>query len=411
MNIKCENLLELKCFQQIKLIAGRGGLGNTITWVYINQDKSLEKWVHGGEIVFITGMCGAQCSEETLVRFINECIENAVAGVVILCNDKFIKNIPESAIKIADEGNLPLFEMPWNLKLVDVTKEIADTIIMNQLQEKRTMEFFSELLFVRHISEKTVKYMGIYCGADVEKDAVIMIIHPIYLPNDNEASFQRREYDNLLSLFRRNLEDYFYSKQKTYISCIYMDEILIYVNCDEYSETVKMRKDIEKLSSDFINKHGNIQIYGGIGHVGKNLEEVRQSYNEARQALAISEKKDSDCCLSLYSELGVIRLLVNYDNQKELKKYCRCTLKALIDSDNLHHTEYVITLKAYLICNCNLKKAAEMLFIHRNTMVYRIEKIRRLMGIDFNDMVAKSECMNALRIMEHFDFELSDLSG
>lgn len=407
MNIKCENLLELKCFKQIKLVAGAGGLNHTITWVYINQDKYISKWIHGGEIVFITGM-DTSYTDELLEKLVNECIENAAAGIVILCNSEFIRKIPDEVIETANTYNMPLFEMPWNLKLVDVTKEIADTIIMNQLQERSAMGFFSELLFSRHISEKSVKNMGIHCGTDVEKSAAIMIIRPFYNDNEDDDMYERAEYDNILALVKKSIGDYLYSEHYPYISCVYMDEIFVYINCNEYSETLKIRNDIKKISAEIISKYQNLEIVGGIGQIGKTLEEVRRSYNEARQAMS-TRNRNVKVFIGLFSELGIIRLLVNSNNDKDLKKYCRCTLKPLIISDNTHNTEYVLTLKAYLNCNCNLMKAAETLYIHRNTMVYRIEKIRNFMGIDFNDMVAKSECMNALRIMEYFGFDISDL--
>ena len=123
MSIKCKNLLELKFFQKIKLVGGRGGLNHTITWVYINQDKSVSKWIHGGEIVFITGM-DFSYSNELLVKLVQECIENAASGIVILCGSEFISEIPDEIIEIADQYDMPLFEMPWDLKLVDITKEI-----------------------------------------------------------------------------------------------------------------------------------------------------------------------------------------------------------------------------------------------------------------------------------------------
>ena len=405
MSIKCKNLLELKCFQKIKLVGGRGGLNHTITWVYINQDKSVSKWIHGGEIVFITGM-DFSYSNELLVKLVQECIENAASGIVILCGSEFISEIPDEIIEIADQYDMPLFEMPWDLKLVDITKEIADTIIMNQLHERSAMGFFSELLFSKHISEKAIRNMGIHCGVDISKSSVIMIIYPFY-DNSKDELYERNDHENMLEFLKKVIGDYLYSRNNDFVSCIYMNEIFLYINCMDYQEILKIRNDIEKLSYNFVNKYDGLRIVGGIGQVSNDIEGFRQSYIEARQAMS-KECSNKKICINTFSELGIIRLLVNADKE-QLKKYCRCTLKPLIISDNDHNTDYVQTLKVYLSLNCNLTKAAETLYIHRNTMVYRIEKIRNLMGIDFNDMTAKSECMNALRIIEYFGFDISDL--
>ena len=106
----------------------------------------------------------------------------------------------------------------------------------------------------------------------------------------------------------------------------------------------------------------------------------------------------------LYSEMGIIRLLNTASSRSDIQDYCYSTLKPLIDSDSTHNTEYIKTLECYLNHNCNLVKTAETMFIHRNTIVYRIEKIRSLLDIDFSNMTAKSECMNALRLMKYFGF-------
>ena len=84
MAVKCRNLLELKSFKSIQLVSGSEGLDNVITWVYINQSQSVTDWVHGGELVFITGLDGNIYDEDTMLRLFNECRDSSVSGVVIL---------------------------------------------------------------------------------------------------------------------------------------------------------------------------------------------------------------------------------------------------------------------------------------------------------------------------------------
>lgn len=92
--------------------------------------SQISEWIHGGELVFVSGMDG-DYSDDTLCGMLQECIENAAAGMVVLCSAEHISRIPEKMLEIADRAGMPLYEMPWDLKLVDVTREIADTIIMN----------------------------------------------------------------------------------------------------------------------------------------------------------------------------------------------------------------------------------------------------------------------------------------
>ena len=84
--------------------------------------------------------------------------------------------------------------MPWEIKLVDVTKEIANTIIINQIREQSVMGFFSELLFSHFISDASIKNMGIRCGVNVDENASMLIIRPIFT---HECS--RNDSDNAIA--------------------------------------------------------------------------------------------------------------------------------------------------------------------------------------------------------------------
>lgn len=401
MNMKCRDLSGLKSFKGIKLIAGAGGLDHIITWVYINQDSSISSWIHGGELVFITGMENG-FSAETLKSIVRECIENAAAGVVVLIDPNHIQAVPEEIITAAEHGNMPLYEMPWEIKLVDVTKEIANTIILNQLREQSVMGFFSELLFSHFISDTSIRNMAIRCGVNVDESASMILIRPICT-----HECPGNDFNNIIAALNRTIDNEFERHHISYVSYVYMDEIFIYSVCKNKSLS-EIRDILSAVCSELAEKYIGLRICGGIGRSAVGTENFRRSYSEARQALSFSEDGGAPVRIVLCSEMGIIRLLTSASSRAEIKDYCYSTLMPLIDSDRQHNTEYIKTLDTYLRCNCNLVKTAETMFIHRNTIVYRIEKIRSLLAIDFSDMTAKSECMNALRLMKHFGFSPED---
>lgn len=201
------------------------------------------------------------------------------------------------------------------------------------------------------------------------------------------------------------MEDYLRITKHSVVSCIYMDEIFYYISCADNSAAAELCDKIRGFGAEFMRKHRDYRLRGGVGRVGTNLAEIRSSYAEARRALSHSEKNKDDVSIYFFPDLGIISLLINAGDEA-LRDYCRSVLGILADSDHDYGTSYIRTLEVYLESNCSLAAAAEKLFIHRNTMVYRVNKIRELMKIDFSDMNAKAECMNALRIMKHFDIEL-----
>lgn len=130
MSITCKDLLQLKLFKNITLAAGAEGLSHVITWPYVAQTDTISDWVHGGELLFVTGIAH---TENMLPELLEECIRKKLAGLVILTGSEYISQLPPYIIHRAGEAKFPVFAMPWEIKLIDVTREITNLIVYDQL--------------------------------------------------------------------------------------------------------------------------------------------------------------------------------------------------------------------------------------------------------------------------------------
>ena len=77
LSITCNTLLEAKFFKSIELRAGSSGLNRVISWPYVGQTPSITEWVHGGELLFITGVVHEAAM---LPNVLEECISKKLAG-------------------------------------------------------------------------------------------------------------------------------------------------------------------------------------------------------------------------------------------------------------------------------------------------------------------------------------------
>ena len=93
MSITCKDLLNLKQFQKVKLHAGEKGLDRVITYPYVGQTASVSEWVHGGELLFITGVAH---DINSLPQLLQECISKKLSGLVVLTGANILKNFPKS---------------------------------------------------------------------------------------------------------------------------------------------------------------------------------------------------------------------------------------------------------------------------------------------------------------------------
>jgi purine catabolism regulator len=98
-----------------------------------------------------------------------------------------------------------------------------------------------------------------------------------------------------------------------------------------------------------------------------------------------------------FGELNVYRLLFLLEHSPELASFCQETIGKLIEYDRTQGTELVETLSAYFGHKSNLSQTAEALFVHRNTLLYRMERIREISGLDLDNPETRLSIQLALR--------------
>ncbi len=143
-------------------------------------------------------------------------------------------------------------------------------------------------------------------------------------------------------------------------------------------------------------------IYIAIGRNYKDAREVWKSYKEASRAIEY-QKSTSSSRIIYYDDLGIYRILSFEGLQPELKQIYKETLEPLVIYDMERGTDLVLTLKRYFECEGNLKEVSEKLFIHYNTAVYRLQRIKEITGVDFDDYNDRLNLQIALKILEMYD--------
>ena len=137
----------------------------------------------------------------------------------------------------------------------------------------------------------------------------------------------------------------------------------------------------------------------GIGRPVDHLLELRQSYHEAAQALALEERLRHHKP-QVYANLGVYRLLLPLTKSSELRLFADQVLGRLIRYDRADKADLLETLRVYFQCNGNVAHTAKALYIHRNTLLYRLDRIRQLGGFDLDDAETRLYLQLALRAHE-----------
>lgn len=340
--------------------------GKMIAWTHVVEDIEFISSLHGEELVFCSGINFS--SEEELKRYITELHRHHAGGLVMSFRGQ--ETYSREIIDYCNELRFPVFSASWTTPYIDIMRLFAEILLKNEQRETNLIAAF--------------------------KNAV-------YYP-DNEGSY--------LSHFERNgfLRD--------------MNYIVIILSChtyDEESGNERLNK-IEK-SLRFILDHmiayeengrliilaagcplqmvweefGKIcrndsNVYAGIGTVADGIRDIHRSHENAYTAYRLTKTAIPRNLLS-YDRLGIYKILADVKEAAIYPEFVNETVGELMKYDRENHTDYMEILEAYFENECSIIHTAQALYCHKNTLSYKLDKVKKILGYD----ILKNE--NRVRIM------------
>ena len=194
-----------------------------------------------------------------------------------------------------------------------------------------------------------------------------------------------------------------------------MDQIVMIQQVDsnqtelEYQKEMEEVEDVIQRSILYRKKDTDFQI--GIGKSVEGYQRLKESYYEASQAIKYIEiirlvTGDKNKSVVHYSNLGFFQIFGEIDDVTELERYIPETLKKLYLYDDEHKGELITTLQMYLRNNQSIKKTAGAMFVHYRTISYRLEKIKQISGINFdnaNEVLAVSNGLIIYKMLKEIE--------
>ncbi len=174
------------------------------------------------------------------------------------------------------------------------------------------------------------------------------------------------------------------------------NEVVIFGRLEPRAGIESARQIAETIRRQASAEFPNYPLAIGIGRAADALIGLRDSYREARQAQSMARRL-ADPNPLYFGELNVYRLLFLLEDSPELGNFCQETIGTLVEYDRAQGTDLIETLTAYFAHKGNLSQTAEALFVHRNTLLYRMERIREISGLDLDNPETRLSIQLALR--------------
>lgn len=141
-------------------------------------------------------------------------------------------------------------------------------------------------------------------------------------------------------------------------------------------------KDVEKMAKsivDTLQSEAMVNVSVGIGTIVGNIRDISKSYKEANIAIEVGRVFDNDKKIINYENLGIGRLIYQLPTT-----LCELFLSEVFKKDSIDSLdqETLFTIQKFFENNLNVSETSRQLYVHRNTLVYRLDKVQKITGLD-----------------------------
>ena len=216
------------------------------------------------------------------------------------------------------------------------------------------------------------------------------VVYIIETKNENDAN----ALETVRSLFA--------TKTKDFITAVDEKNIIV-VREVKQGETYDDLERTANVILDMLNTEAMTKVHVAFGTVVGDLKEVSRSYKEAKMALDVGKIFYSDKNVNAYNKLGIGRLI--YQLPIPL---CRMFIKEIFDgkSPDEFDDETLTTINKFFENSLNVSETSRQLYIHRNTLVYRLDKLQKSTGLDlrvFEDAITFKIALMVVKYMKYME--------
>jgi GAF domain-containing protein len=284
-----------------------------------------------------------------------------------------------------------------------IAMAIKNSLLVDMLAQKNLVKgFFDDLMYGTYDSEDTLRQRANFIGCDLNKAHTVAMIEIMHMDEENSEekehasgsaarahadapSLQTEEdrlalHKRITGQVRRRIQDSYPG------SVLYEREnVLTCIICLSKDPTgSRLKTSLRDLARQMRAEHG-VRLSIGVGNQCQQISDFRRGFAEATEALQMGQNLNTDGGVTHFNDLGVYRYLYKIARMDDLRDMYQDQVANIATYDRRKSTDLLDTLETYLECAGNLTKTSNRLFVHRNTLIQRLERLQSLCEIDLQE--------------------------
>ena len=349
----------------MEFIAGKRGWSNSISWVLMMEDTAIIRNFAGKELAVTTGL--GFDTEEKLLGLARKLVVCHASGLIINTGE-YIHELPQSLCDYCDENDLPLMTVPWEVYLSEMIKDLSIRIFLQGTTDEEITRALIHAIEEPDNQENYRKVLLPYLDIDGEFQVVLFTTGGL----DEMDTVERKRLGYRLQIYLENITHNG--------SFFYYDANFVLIMNDV------SRKDFDEIVEGMISRTKRrmpeVHISVGAGSKVVDIANLRTAYQRAKAAVNMAQHMNRD--MVHFDEMGIYRLLYSVSDKAILKEMSEDLLQPLLTYDAKHNSNYVEVLEKYLEYNGSIQAVAEVMYTHRNTIIYRVANIKKLLGTELD---------------------------
>ena len=346
---------------EMKFLAGKNGWANSISWVHLLEDTTIIQNFWGKEVAVTTGLGFPE--KEDWMRLARKLNRYHASGLIINVG-QYIREIPEELMAYCDENDLPLLTVPWEVRLSDMIKDFSIRVFV---QDNTDEQIAAALIAAIETPDNQTAYRReLWQYFDVDGSFQVLLLTCEGL--DAMDMVERRKLSYRIQVY---LEDITHNASFFY----YNSDFVLVANAVPEETLYQLIEGAIKRGEKRMPER---KLRVGIGSKCMDISRLSVSYRRAKAAvqMAMTQKRQ----VVKFDDCGLYRLLYMVEDTGVLREIETECLAALEEYDRKYNAGYVETLQSYLKHNGSIQAVAEELYTHRNTVLYRLGNIRKVLG-------------------------------
>lgn len=346
---------------EMKFLAGQNGWANSISWVHLLEDTTIIQNFWGKELAVTTGLGFPQKEDwMNLARLLNR---YHASGLIINVG-QYIYDVPEELIAYCNENDLPLLTVPWEVHLSDMIKDFSIHVFLQDNTDEQIVAALIAAIETPDNQKAYRKELLQYFDVDGSFQVLLLTCEGL----DSMDTVERKKLSYRIQLY---LEDITHNASFFY----YNSDFVLVANAVSEEYLYRLVTGAIKRGK---RRMPELELCVGIGSKCMDISQLSISYQRAKAAahMALTHKKQ----VVKFDDCGLFRLLYMVEDKGILREMETECLAALEEHDRRYNADYVDTLQSYLKHDGSIQAVAAELYTHRNTVLYRIGNIRKILG-------------------------------